>query len=59
MDLKKAKEIARGDSFHTETIAFRIDLESKEKFMELCKEHNISVGRLMRAFVAEMLEENK
>lgn len=59
MDLKKAKEIARGDAFHTETIAFRIDLDSKERFMDLCKENNISVGRLMRAFVAEMLEESK
>lgn len=59
MDIEKALLVAKGDAHNTETIAFRIDAQSKERFLELCKEYNLSVGRLMRAFVFEMLEENK
>ena len=56
MDLEKAKKLASGDAFHTETIAFRIDAEAKERLAAICKNNNLSIGRLMRAMVQEFNE---
>jgi len=59
MDLEKAKLLASGDQNNTETITFRIDSETKARFVEVCKEHNLSIGRLMRAVVNELIEDAK
>lgn len=57
MDLRKILEQGQGDSQNTEVIAFRISPAAKDKLLVLCKEQNVSLGRLFRAFVQELLEE--
>lgn len=55
MNLEKAKILASGDKDNGETITFRIDGETKKQFTAFCKEHNLSIGRLMRAMVQELM----
>lgn len=57
MNLEKAKRMAGGDKDNFETITFRINGDVKAQFAEMCRQHNLSIGRLMRAFVEELLEE--
>ena len=57
MNVKRLLRESYGESDHNATVAFRISEQQKEEFMELCKERNISVGRLMRAMVREFMEE--
>jgi len=58
MKLKRAIEVASGDRDNTETVTFRLSPEMKARFVALCKENNLSIGRLMRASVEELLNDS-
>lgn len=59
MNIERVLSASSGDSHNTETVAFRLTPADKHKLLELCQTRNLSLGRLMRALVAEFIEEAK
>ena len=59
MNLEKARALASGDINNTETIAFKINAEKKAAFVEFCKTENLSIGRLMRVMIDDLMEQGK
>lgn len=56
MNMRKILRESYGEADHNATIAFRLSEAQKEAFVSMCNEHNISIGRLMRALVREFME---
>lgn len=56
MEIKKLQELSRGTAA-TAYLGFKIDPEHKQQLTDYCKDNGLSVGKLLRNFIAEFLAE--
>jgi len=58
MEIKRLTELSKGTSA-TAYIGFKIDPHHKQQLTDYCTAHGLSMGKLLRNFIAEFLAEVK
>lgn len=56
MDFEKVVMVAHSDTEMTETYAFKLSSDLKERFVTLCLRKNLSTGRVMRELLRQFID---
>lgn len=56
MDTDKLLEESKGDASHDAYLSFRLSQEDKDKLLDLCNEHGLSMGKLLRGLIKEFMD---
>lgn len=56
MNTEKLFAEAKGEDNHDATLSFRLSQDDKDALLVVCEKHRLSLGKLMRGLVKELLE---
>lgn len=56
MNTDKLFENAKGEESHDATLSFRLSQEDKDALLIICDQHRLSLGKLMRGLVKELID---